>query len=515
MIRVRCLLPSLNFTFVSLSEHPRSVLASMPTFAHSFLSDMRRLFCLFPLLVLCGCVTLQGRADELARKGQFVEAAAIYDQIIQDKPHDVSLITTRDELRWKALEQLLSQARQSRLLGDDEQAERHLEDFLSHRVRWRTKLNGALESSLLEEMAGTHQHCRQIIAAPAQRGLALTAEQAFDRKRALLAHPEMAPIRREMEGAVLRSGKSSCARLKQVSAEDAPHWAELVSRYCRRWHEDAPQPPPFPELLGAPSWTGSVEGVSPDQVAFIQGRLSKVFEASPWYSERSSRPVTFTLGGQFTTRFERDSVELTAPWVDEEPYTDHEERTKTYQEAYEDEEEYYEDGKKKTRKVTKYREKEYSYTVPVTKYRDVHKTFEYHAVRHSVTYRLSLVSTGTLLEQRSGLTASVTDQLSAYGYEHNVRFSPGDVSPQQPNLPASHEWFGQKVRQLEQAFAHQLAAHWHQAYCTTPALTLNEAARCARAGAELPAAARKVLSEVLGEDAPRTHLLFSSPILGN
>lgn len=61
----------------------------------------------------------------------------------------------------------------------------------------------------------------------------------------------MSPIRREMEEAVLRSGKDTCARLKKVSAESAPHWAELVYRYCLRWQEAAPEPPLQPELLGA------------------------------------------------------------------------------------------------------------------------------------------------------------------------------------------------------------------------------------------------------------------------
>jgi 2-oxo-4-hydroxy-4-carboxy--5-ureidoimidazoline (OHCU) decarboxylase len=464
-----------------------------------------------PLLALCACATLQGRADELARKGQFVEAAAIYDQLLQDKPNDANLRATRDELRWKALEQLLGRAREHRLTGDDEQAEHHLENFLAHRVRWGTKLNGALESSLLEEMAGTHQHCRKIIAAPAQRGLALTAAYTYDRKRALLSHPELAPIRREMESAVLSSGKSSCARLKKVSAENAPHWAELVARYCRRWQEVAPEPPPLPELLGTPSWTGSIDGVSPDQLEHIQERLSRVFEASPWYAARSSRPVTFTLKGHFTTRHEKEPVRLTAPWVDQEPYTDHEERTETYQEPYTEEEEYTENGQTKKRTVTKYREKTRSYTVAVTRYRDVHKSFDYHALRHSVTFRFSVASTGVLVEQHSALTAALTDQLSAHGYEHDVLFPPGDVSPQRPDLPRSHVWLGQKVRELEQSFAGQLSAFWRQTYCTTPALTLNEAARCARAGAELPASARQVLSEVLGEDAPRAPLLFASP----
>ncbi|MDY7227066.1 hypothetical protein [Hyalangium rubrum] len=471
---------------------------------------MCRLLRLLPLLALCACVTLQGRADELARQGQFVEAAAIYDQLLQQKPNDLNLLTSRDELRWKALEQLLGRARQHRLEGDDEGAEHFLESFLRHRLEWGSKLNGALESSLLEEMEGTHRHFRQIIVASAQRGLALTAEASLDRKRPLLAHAELAPIRREMEGAVLRGGKDTCTRLKKVSAENAPYWAELVSRYCRRWNEEAPEPPLLPELLGPPTWTGAVDGVGPEELQLIQDRLSRVFEASLWYSPRSSRPVAFALQGMFSTRFERDPVRLTAPWVDQEPYTDHEERTQTVQEPYTEEEEYVENGEKKKRTVTKYREKTLTYTVEVTKYRDIHKTFEYNAQRHSASFRFSVTATGGLAEQRSPLTAALSDQMSAYGYEHDVSFSPGSVYPQRPDMPKRHAWFSQKVQELEQSFARQLTAHWHAYYCTTPSLTLNEAARCARAGVELPSPVSQVLSQVLGEDAPRAPILFAT-----
>ncbi len=472
---------------------------------------MLRLFRLLPVLALCACVTLQGRANELARQGQFLEAAALYDQLIRDKPNDPTLVAARDELRWRALEQLLGNARRHRLVGDDEQAEHFLERFLEHRAQWGTKLNGALESSLLEEMEGTHLHLRRTVIAPARRGMALTAEEELDHKRTLLAHPELAPIRREMDGAVLSSGKGTCARLKQVPAEGSPHWAELVARYCGRWHEAAPEPPPLPELFGAPSWSTAVEGLSPAQLAHLQARLARAFEASAWYSPRATRTATFTLQGHFSTSSWRESVRRTAPWMDSEPYTDHEERTETYQEPYTEEEEYVEEGEKKKRKVTKYRTKTRSYTVPVTRYRDVPRTFEYSALRHSVAYRFSMAATGVLVEQRSPLTAALTDQLSAHGYEHDVSFPPGDVSPERASLPETHGWFRQQVHGLERVFAEQLAALWREAYCSTPALTLEAAARCARVGDALPAHARQVLSEVLGEDAARAPVLFAAP----
>jgi hypothetical protein len=128
-----------------------------------------------------------------------------------------------------------------------------------------------------------------------------------------------------------------------------------------------------------------------------------------------------------------------------------------------------------------------------------------------MTYRFSVSSTGVLAEQRSPLTVLVTDSHTAHGYEHNVTFEPGNVRPTRPSFPSSEAWFTEKARGLEQAFGEQLLARWREFYCSAPALTLDEAARCARSGTELPAQAHKALLEVLGDDASRAHALFASP----
>lgn len=473
---------------------------------------MVRLLRLLPFLVVCACTTLQGKANELAERGRYIEASEIYDQLIRERPTDESLVNARDDLRWKALEQLLGRARRHRFDGNDDEAEHFLERFLARRSQWNTKLDGALESSLEDEFEATYLHLRRVILQPAQQGLALTAEQPLHQKRALLAHPELGKVRRELEGAILQGGKATCARLKQTPTAGAPHWMELVARYCRRYQESAPQPPPLPEVVTVPAWSGSVDGVSAAQREQLQARLSQVFEASPWYSPAATRQAGFTLRGHFTERREQQTVRLTAPWTDRVPYTDHEERTETIEEPYEEEEEYTDEtGKKQKRKVTRTRTRTRSYTVPVTKYREVHKAFDYSAQRHALTYGFSVSATGVLVEQRGPLTAAHTDQLSLHGFEHDVSFPPGNVSPQRPDFPPPHGWFGQNVAQLEKTFAGQLREHWHQAYCAVPGLTLEEAARCARVGTELPAHASQRLAEVLGADGPRVPVLFAGP----
>ncbi|NMO21348.1 hypothetical protein HPC49_00885 [Pyxidicoccus fallax] len=472
---------------------------------------MVRLLRLLPLLLLSACVTtLRGRADELARKGQYVEAAALYDDLVRKSPYEQELVTTRDDLRWKALEQLLGNARRFRLEGQDENAEEDLLRFLNHRVEWNSKLNGALESSLLEEMGGTHQHLRQIIGAPAQQGLALTAEHALGRKRPLLAHREMAVIQREMENAVLQSGKDTCQRLRNASSEDAPHWRELVFRYCTRWREFAPQPPPPPELLGPPDFSGDVEGFDSAQLELLRGRLARAFKASPWFSPSATSRPEFSLAGTFSTRKDSQNVQLTAPYTEKVPYTDHEDRTETIEEPYTDVEEYTDSkGEKKTRTVEKVRKYTRTFTVAVTKYRDVARTFEYHALRLSVDHRLALSSTGVLDARRGPITAVLQDQFGESGYEHDVTFYDADVRPKRVRFTPPHGWVEQQVEAMGAAFSKRLVDHWRESYCSTPALTLDDAARCARAGTTLPTPAYRVLSEVLGDDAARVPSLFA------
>ncbi|MCY1016558.1 hypothetical protein [Pyxidicoccus sp. MSG2] len=472
---------------------------------------MVRLLRLLPFLLLCACTSLRGRADDLARKGQFVEAAAIYDDLVRKSPYETELVSARDDLRWKALEQLLGNARRYRLEGRDEDAEADLLTFLNHRVQWNSHLNGALESSLLEEMGGTHQHLRTLIGAPAQNGHALTAEESLIRKRPLLAHREMVVIQREMENAVLQSGKDACQRLRTVSTEDTPHWKELVFRYCAHWREYAPQPPAAPELFGPASFEGDISGLDEAQVNRLREHLTRAFESSPWFSPNATPRPDFTLAGRFSTQRDSQSVELTAPYTEQVPYTDHEDRTETITEPYTEEEEYTDEkGETKKRTVTKTRTYTRTFTVEVTKYRDVARTFEYHALRLSVDHRVALSSSGMLDARRGPLTAVLQDQFSESGYEHDVSFSDANVSPQHVSFTPPHAWLEQRIAQLGRVFSQRLVEHWRESYCAPPTLTLDDAARCARAGAALPTPAYRVLSEVLGDDAARVPQLFAS-----
>ncbi|MBZ4407914.1 hypothetical protein OWM54_13605 [Myxococcus sp. MISCRS1] len=472
---------------------------------------MSRLLPPLLLLALLGsaCSTLRGRADELARNGQFVEAASLYDDLVAKDPHDKSLVIERDGLRGKALSQLLGNARRFRLDGIDEKAEDDLLRFLDRRVQWNAKLSGGLESSLLEEMEGTHRHLRAVIVAPASQGHALTAEEALIRKRPLLAHKEMVGIQREMESSVLQSGKDTCGRLKAVTSDTGAHWREVVSRYCRHWREPAPEPAPAPELTGVPTWEGQVSGLDSARMALLRSRLARAYELSPWYSPAAKPQPELLLAGRFDTRRGSENVAMTAPYTERVPYTDHEERKETIEEPFEADETYTDkDGKTQTRKVTKVRTYTRNFTVPVTRYRDVARTFEYHALRLSVEHQLTLSSSGVLDARRAPLATVLQDHLSESSLEHDVHFEPGEIRPRRASFTSPEGWLEQRVELMARRFAESLSVHWRESYCDVPMRTLDEASRCARAGTTLPTPAHQLLSEVLGDDAARIPALF-------
>lgn len=486
-----------------------SVIAST---SPSSLSGARRKFLLVPLLVcvsaVTACSSLRGKANDLAEKGRFVEAAELYVKVVEDSPNDPSLRSSLEDLRWRGLSQLLTQARQARVEGRDEDAELNLEQFLTYRKKWSSKLDGGMESSLLEEMAGTHQHLRQLINEQAKRGHALTAESHLNRKRALLAYAEMAPIRRDVEEAVQQGGAATCARLKQEPSDGSAHWAELVSRYCRHYRQVAPLAPLFPEALGVPMFQVSLEGISNDVVQYLLSRLAGAFESSPWYGEGSPRRPPLTVQGTLSESRTSQPVDLAASWTEQVPYTAHEDRTATAEVPYTVEESYVDKGEMKKRLVTQKKTVEYKTTVEVTKYRDVPRSFAYRALRRGVEYHFAVVAQAVLQEQHAPLAVKAENSLSASGYEHNITFPPADVKPQTFAQPSKDGWLDRELQGYEKTFSQTLLARWQASFCKAPALTREEAARCARGGVELPPPARKALADTLGDDAGQVHQLF-------
>jgi hypothetical protein len=203
-----------------------------------------------------------------------------------------------------------------------------------------------------------------------------------------------------------------------------------------------------------------------------------------------------------------EPVTLTAPWTERVPYTDHEDRTATAEVPYTVEESYEEKGVMRKRLVQQKKTVEYKTTVEVTKYRDVSRSFDYHAQRRGVEYHFAVVAQGLLQERHAPLAVKAENSIEASGYEHNITFEPGGVRPQKFERPDRENWLDAQLRGYEQAFFASLLTRWQEAYCGAPSFAVEDAARCARGGSELPGPAKQALMDTLGDDAAQVHRLF-------
>ncbi|WP_021781012.1 hypothetical protein [Myxococcus hansupus] len=472
---------------------------------------MRRLL-LVSVLALCACSTIRGRADSLAQEGRYVEAATLYEDLVRQSPHEPELLQMRERLRSQALLQGLEAARAARHEGRDDDAEVGLLNVLDHRAAWGTKLSGGMEHLLRDALESTRRHLELRVGVPAREGHALTAEQALRRRQGLLAHPELANLAIDMEARVQASGRASCQRLKDMRSDDSPHWRELVFRYCDHWGESAPRPADVPGVFGAIAWEGSVDGLNVVQQAQLESRLIQVFESSPWYASGAmSRPV-FTLGGRFVTEQECRDVERTASWTETVPYTEEETRTEVVNEVqvgWEDSTDV--NGVTRSELVTKNVPTTRTYTVSVTHHRQVPRTFEYQALRLSQAHRVAVLSSSVLDSRRAPFLVTMQDHLFESGYEHDVTFHEANVSPERPSFTSAEAWLDTKVAALETTFSERLVAYWLESYCSSPSLTLDEAARCVRAGDATPVQAVRVLADIFGADATHVPALFAWP----
>ncbi|MFP2960198.1 hypothetical protein ACLEPN_20825 [Myxococcus sp. 1LA] len=152
-----------------------------------------------------------------------------------------------------------------------------------------------------------------------------------------------------------------------------------------------------------------------------------------------------------------------------------------------------------------------TYSVPVTRHQSVPRTFEYLAMRLTQAHRIEVSASSALDARREPFTAVHQDELFESGYEHDVTFEAANVLPERPAFTSAKTWLETKVAALETDFSARLVTYWIESYCSSPALTLDEAARCARAGAATPEQAIHVLSDVLGSDATQVTQLFASP----
>ncbi len=461
---------------------------------------MKRLLFVAAVVASLGCNPRFRQANGLAEQGKFVEAAELFEQLQKENPNDPELPGLVERAHARAVDQALTNARVRRLAGDAKAGQEWFGRALELRAKWNVKLSGALESTVNDERDDATERLRAEVRPLAQKGEALAAQAVLARVKFLLEHPELAPLRTELEDTAASSGRETCARLAKTAGAAVPHWTALVASYCEHFAAEAPRRWPLVETFDEARAVVNVGQLSEAIGASLQGALLNRAYAGPFHSKGGTLKAQLDVAGSVGQGRRERTVPLSAGWVERVPYTEN--VTKTFEEKVpvSECEVYEENGVKKTRTVTKQKVKTYQKVVPETRWREVPRSFEYVALQVERTQSFAVRAELTVGGQ-SAASAGREATDSRTGLLHDVHFPAAEVRPTRPEFPPADGWLVARADELTGAFADAQTAAWRARYCAAGTYELEAAARCARAGSKLPAAAVDALAVVLGADA--------------
>ncbi|MGE0871136.1 MAG: hypothetical protein AB7P03_21405 [Kofleriaceae bacterium] len=481
-----------------------------------------------------GCATLRNRADTALSKGDYVEAAELFDQILKRDPSDTEALAGRTQARHATLRMLLANsqaARQARRVADATAA---LDRLLEFRNRWETTIDGIFAVRIANEVAATGSAIAAIVDAKVAGGLPLAAERELARYQRLLARTDFGSSLHDLRQRTRRAGLGTCDRLTSSISDTAPYWSWYVDRYCQHWGVAARQDIVLPHTRSDAVIEGSIAGETDAQVAALRAALGAAFRDSVWFSPRTSGAARGSISGRISATFSSRSVSLARDWTEQVPYTDYETIQVSYQEPYEDTETTVEQvpyteyqtrkvpcgglregetcdetypvtvyrSETRTNTVTRYRTAWRDETRPVTRYRDVPHVFSYVAIEHTGHYQSEL---GVTLDVGAVATvaAEVANELSRRGVDHDITFEPAGVYPERANLLTLADFVNREQQTLRSQLLNQLDERYRSMHCTATMYTIDQAAACAYlAPTQLPDAAHAALRAMLGDDEP-------------
>jgi hypothetical protein len=508
-----------------------------------------------------GCASaLRRQADQLYARGSWAAAAELYDQALRDDPRDDQARLRRDRARVEAIRGALAQTHAAAAAHLDEPADTALEQAFRFVRTWKVSLPAEVAAQLQSELQAAEARLRRQLIAPIAQAplLAQTRARALPH---LLAQPELSSLRAQFERALADGAVAACTRMAE--RDDGPYLAELSARYCQLLGTPVEVPPVAPELVRSLRVDGAIANIGVADTNWLGGELNGVLERSVWHAP-AGRVVGAALSGSSVAQFRRDPVVVDMPWTEQvayraletysEPYTttemrpetvsytEYESRTVSYTEyesrtvSYSASESYtYSCGtgssyrtctgsrpvtrtrteshpvtrtRTESHPVTRTRQEMRPHTETryrsatrwVTRYRPESRVYHLQAVRVAGSY-LADLSLTIDLGDGAPLALRVRDKQHGDGLLHDVEFAPAGISPSRPNLATAQAWFAAHATELRDALTAALDTRWQERYCSAAAFSVEEAARCAHAGKQLPAAARAPLTGAFGEDA--------------
>jgi hypothetical protein len=470
------------------------------------------------LFLLPACTTLRGRAEAAYAKGNYLDAAELYDELARDDPKDTAAIAARDRARQAAIRVDVEESASLRASHHDDDAAEATVRALGLVHGWHVTPEAKVAGELATSVAAAAQHVRDgVLAATPLRGEALVG-----RWSSLLANPELAEANADVRAIVLAKGRARCDEL----SVEGP-WARwMVARYCGHFGLERERPP-LPELRRGLVAEGALAGATRAENAALASDLANAFTRTVWFDAAATGgPIHATLSGRFAATIGSRRVTLTKNWTESVPYTDWEDVEESYQEPYTDTEfvtkqvpytEYrtrtYPCGdttctetvpetcyrtETETQMVTKYRTAYRTVRQAVTKYRDVPQIFHYDADEWTGSYDATI----RVSSSDPAFVATENDALERHGYEHDVTFEPAGVAPERSGVLSRAQFFvDERNAALRQVVA-TLNGRWKELHCATFD-TLDGAASCAYLDAKgAPAAAHARIAQTFGDEEP-------------
>ena len=478
------------------------------------------------LVLAAGCTTLRDRADSAMENGNYVDAAAMYDQLATANPNDAAALAKRQQARGSALRVELVAVQTARGAGNDRDAFGKLGLLLAQRDAWGGEMPAVLGPALALEISAASAKIGGEVSAKTTSEGPLAGEATEAGYAKLLARRDFASAREMFATQLAQAGSASCARLE--AAATTPYVSWLAAKYCEHWGI-ARTLPQLPDHRTALAVEGAVTGATPDESSQMRDALAAAFRKSAWFAPSAPSVAHATLDGRLAVAYSSRDVTLTATWTESVPYTAYEDSQESYEEPYEDTETYSESvpsteyrtetvpcgdstctnsvpetvyhDETRTRTVTKYRTAWRTVTNAVTRYRDEDHAQDYQALERDATYSASL-----RVRTDAGLPAVIATQAentSESGYDHDVTIGPAGVSPSRAHLTTQDAFAARELSGLVDRVVAQLDTAYATRFCSSTEYTLESAAECAYLGpSHLPAPAHAALRTALGGDEP-------------
>lgn len=505
-------------------------------------------------VALAGCsASVRERADKAMSRGDYRQAAELYDRVVLANPKDQGAIAKRTEARHGVLRQIFVHNQNARRANDRATAIKHLGELLAQRDDWRMDIEPRYANALAAEVGMAGQDIAIDVDHATHTIGPLAGEHALVGHAELLARADFGGRGNAIHAKVRVAGLTWCTRLSTDAT--TPYWAWMVDRYCTHWGDpDRVAAPPLPDLRGGLLVDGEITGHSKVESTALREAMAAAFRDSVWYSPTASVVATANVSGHVAIAFASKPVTLHTTWDEEVPYTDYETTQESYQEPYSDTETYTEQvpytdtetktetcdciatrsgtghdcmprtctrtetvtkyrSETRTRTVTKYRTAWRTVTNEVTKYRTETHPYSYSATEITGNYSASLqvrlvepASAGGLV---NGVVAQVELSDRVSGIDHDVTFGPAGITPVRANLPTREYVVDRERGRLQVQLRTLLDNRFAALFCA--AATFDKAsgtvdrreaaARCAYLDhASAPGPVHAVLQTVFGGD---------------